>query len=298
MIVDNPNVDEIGSLQPKPSWRVRLARMPGPESLRTIRLTPKKRSCRRIRRRDRGHDGAHHHPEPERPAAAAPGGAQHRNSRPRGLRGRADRPGRNLYGPFRIVEHIPEQALRLEANVDYWGGDVQIEAAEVRFVPDGGVRATQVQTGEAHISRVIPGSALDKLKTVAGVNVMTIETTRTNGLYLDNERAPFDNVNTRRAVQSAIDTAAIGRVSARHRGRGSARRARGQRGDVRHPESRRAAGVLARAARDPGVRAPSRLAPVGRLAGAIPHRHARSTRPSCASSTCCSRFRRSSWRCS
>ena len=112
-------------------------------------------------------------------------------------------------GPFRIVEHVPEQALRLEANADYWGGDVQVEAAEVRFVPDGGVRVTQVQTGEAHISRVIPASALDKLKTVAGVNVMTVETTRTNGLYLNNERAPFDNVNARRAVQSAIDTAAI-----------------------------------------------------------------------------------------
>ena len=112
-------------------------------------------------------------------------------------------------GPFTIVEHIPDQALRLERNADYWGGDVQLAAAEMRFVPDGGVRATQVQTGEAHISRVIPASALEKLNTVAGVNVMSIETTRTNGLYLNNERAPFDNVNARRAVQSAIDTAAI-----------------------------------------------------------------------------------------
>ena len=112
-------------------------------------------------------------------------------------------------GPFRIVEHIPEQALRLEANADYWGGDVQLQAAEVRFVPDGGVRATQVQTGEAHISRIIPVSTLEKMKTVAGVNVLAIETARTNGLYLNNERAPFDNVNARRAVQSAVDAAAI-----------------------------------------------------------------------------------------
>ena len=112
-------------------------------------------------------------------------------------------------GPFRIVEHIPEQVLRLERNAGYWGGDVRLESAEVRFVPDGGVRATQVQTGEAHISRIIPVSALEKLETVAGVNVMAIETARTNGLYLNNERAPFDNVNARRAVQSAVDAAAI-----------------------------------------------------------------------------------------
>ena len=112
-------------------------------------------------------------------------------------------------GPFRIVEHVPEQALRLERNADYWGGDVQLQEAEVRFVPDGGVRATQVQTGEAHVSRIVPVSTLEKLKTVAGVDVMAIETARTNGLYFNNERAPFDNVDARRAVQSAVDAAAI-----------------------------------------------------------------------------------------
>ena len=112
-------------------------------------------------------------------------------------------------GPFIIVEDVPEQALRLERNADYWGGDVRLQEAEFRFIPDGGVRATQVQTGEAHISRVIPVSALEKMETVEGVNVMAIETARTNGLYFNNERPPFDNVNARRAVQSTIDAEAI-----------------------------------------------------------------------------------------
>ena len=112
-------------------------------------------------------------------------------------------------GPFTIVEHIAEQALRLERNAGYWGGDVQLDAAEVRFVPDSGVRATQVQTGEAHVSRIIPVSTLEKMKTVAGVKVLAIETARTNGLYLNNQRPPFDNANARRAVQSAIDVEAI-----------------------------------------------------------------------------------------
>ncbi len=112
-------------------------------------------------------------------------------------------------GPFRIVEYIPDQALRLERNVDYWGGVARLEAAEVRFVLDGGVRATQIQTGEAHISRIIPASALEKLESAPGVTVVSIETARTNGLYFNHERAPFDNVNVRRAVQGAIDVAAI-----------------------------------------------------------------------------------------
>ena len=112
-------------------------------------------------------------------------------------------------GPFRIVEHHPRQAVRLERNADYWGGDVRLQEAELRFIPDGGVRATQVQTGEAHISRVVPVSTLEKLRAVAGVNLIAIETPRTNGLYFNNAKPPFDNVLVRRAVRSAIDVSAI-----------------------------------------------------------------------------------------
>lgn len=112
-------------------------------------------------------------------------------------------------GPFRIAEHIPQQAVRLERNADYWGGDVRLEGAEVRFIPDGGVRATQVRTGEAHVSRIVPVSTLEKLGTVPGVNVLAIETPRTNGLYFNNGKPPFDDVNARRAVRSAIDASMI-----------------------------------------------------------------------------------------
>lgn len=112
-------------------------------------------------------------------------------------------------GPFRIVEHVPRQALRLTRNADYWGGDVRLQDAEMRFIPDGGVRATQVRTGEAQVSRNMPVSALDKLRSAPGVKVATMDTPRTNGLYFNNGKPPFDNVNARRAVRSAIDVEAI-----------------------------------------------------------------------------------------
>ena len=112
-------------------------------------------------------------------------------------------------GPFTIVEDIPQQAVRLQRNDNYWGEQAQITEAEVRFVPDGGVRATQVQTGEAQISRNIPVSALEKLKNAAGVKLITVATPRTNGLYFNHKKPPFDNTAVRRAVQSAIDAEAI-----------------------------------------------------------------------------------------
>ncbi len=112
-------------------------------------------------------------------------------------------------GPFEIVKDIPQQAIHLEANSAYWGGKVALESAEIHFIPDGGVRATQVQTGEVQISRSVPVSALGKLKSASGVKLISIETPRTNGLYFNNKKPPFDNVKARQAVQSAIDAAAI-----------------------------------------------------------------------------------------
>ena len=112
-------------------------------------------------------------------------------------------------GPFEITEDIPQQAVHLKRNDNYWGGKVALESAEVRFIPDGNVRATQVQTGESQISRNIPVSSLQKLKNASGVTVISIETPRTNGLYFNNEKAPFNNVKARQAVQAAVDARAI-----------------------------------------------------------------------------------------
>ncbi len=112
-------------------------------------------------------------------------------------------------GPFEIVEDIPRQALRLRRHDGYWGGPVQLAEAELRFIPDGGVRVTQVQTGEAHIARNLPVAAIDKLRRTSGLNVVTVETPRTNGLYFNNRTGPFANVALRRSVQSALDVQAI-----------------------------------------------------------------------------------------
>ncbi|WP_461037807.1 ABC transporter substrate-binding protein [Streptomyces mayteni] len=112
-------------------------------------------------------------------------------------------------GPFTIVEEVPQQSVRLERNASYWGGEVQLDAAEVRFVTDATLRATQIQTGEAQISRKMPITSVSSLTEQDGVTVETAELPRTTGLILNNARAPFDDERVRRAVQAAVDTAEI-----------------------------------------------------------------------------------------
>lgn len=112
-------------------------------------------------------------------------------------------------GPFTVTEEVPAQSLTLEANDNYWGGDVKLDSAEVRFVADGAARATQVQTGEAQIAKSLPVSSLGMLEGDTNVEVEKVPVTRTTVMLLNNSRPPFDDPLVRQAIQKAVDTQAI-----------------------------------------------------------------------------------------
>ena len=112
-------------------------------------------------------------------------------------------------GPFEPVSEKPKQSLTLDRNEAYWGGEVKLAGAEVRFITDGATRAAQVQTGEADISLSIPVSGLPALEADANVKVLKADSPRTATLYMNNGRAPFDDVDFRKAVRSALDLDAL-----------------------------------------------------------------------------------------
>jgi peptide/nickel transport system substrate-binding protein len=121
-------------------------------------------------------------------------------------------------GPFTITEETPQQGLTLKRNDAYWGTKAKVAAAEVRYIPDGNVRATQVRTGEAQIALNVPVAARKALANAAGVKLMTLETPRTTALYFNNKKAPLDNMKVRQAIQAALDLPAI--VAAIYEGAG------------------------------------------------------------------------------
>ena len=112
-------------------------------------------------------------------------------------------------GPFTVTDEVPRQSLSLERNEDYWGGEVNLDSAEVRFVVDGATRATQLQTGEAQIVRSIPAANLATVEGESGVEVQKLEVPRTTVMLLNNSRPPFDDPLVRQAIQHALDTQAL-----------------------------------------------------------------------------------------
>lgn len=128
---------------------------------------------------------------------------------PAAFEGESVDPFGHCTGPFEPVSEKPKQSLTLDRNEDYWGGEVQLAGAEIRFITDGATRAAQVQTGEADVSLSIPVSGLAALEADSNVEVLKADSPRTATLYMNNGKAPFDDVNFRKAVRSALDLDAL-----------------------------------------------------------------------------------------
>ena len=112
-------------------------------------------------------------------------------------------------GPFTVTEEVPQQSLALEANQNYWGGDVALDSAEVRFVEDGATRTTQLQAGEVHIAKSIPVANLMTVEGDSDLEVHQLGLARTTVMLLNNSRPPFDDPLVRQAIQKAVDTQSI-----------------------------------------------------------------------------------------
>ena len=128
---------------------------------------------------------------------------------PAAFKGESVDPFGHCTGPFKPVSEKPKQSLTLDRNEDYWGGKVQLAGAEVRFITDGATRTTQVQTGEADVSLSIPVSGLAALEGDSNVKLLKADSPRTATLYMNNGKAPFDDVDFRKAVRSALDLDAL-----------------------------------------------------------------------------------------
>lgn len=126
---------------------------------------------------------------------------------PAAFKGERVDPVRACTGPFTVVADVPGQGIKLERNANYWGGPVGYARAELRYVPDGQVRATMAQTGEAQIAAVLPVTALRTPP--ASLAVIAKDLPRVTSLYLNDAKPPLDDVRVRQAIQAALDISAI-----------------------------------------------------------------------------------------
>lgn len=114
-------------------------------------------------------------------------------------------------GPFKFVSWQTASQIVLERNDNWWGGEVL--PAEIVFRPiiEGTVRAIELEAGGIDIAYAL--EPRDYLRLVQENNprvvVDEIETLSTNYIGFNAQKAPFDDVRVRQAINHALDVGAI-----------------------------------------------------------------------------------------
>ena len=115
-------------------------------------------------------------------------------------------------GPYRLVNNEPGVEVVLEATPNYWGPVPYFKRVVVKYTPNEADRILLLK--RKAIDMVIgPNSMspknLKSLEGEPGLKVISLPDTVCNFIAMNMKKAPFDNVNVRRAINYAIPIQAI-----------------------------------------------------------------------------------------
>lgn len=112
-------------------------------------------------------------------------------------------------GPFKFVKWEKDQQIILERNDNYWGDKPKVKKVVFRVIPDNSARLMELQSGK--IDAAI-GINPDDVKTVeqdANLQVLMRPSMNVGYLAVNNEKAPFNNVKVRQAINYAVNKQAL-----------------------------------------------------------------------------------------
>lgn len=107
-------------------------------------------------------------------------------------------------GPYRFVEWVHDDYLKLEANEDYWGGAPEVKRTTFKVIPEASTRVAALLVGEVDAIEVVPPEEVPRLEADENVRVLPADDFRFY-FFAMNQKPPFDDVRVRQAVSYAID---------------------------------------------------------------------------------------------
>ncbi|MBF9014086.1 MULTISPECIES: ABC transporter substrate-binding protein [unclassified Oceanispirochaeta] len=108
-------------------------------------------------------------------------------------------------GAFKFVSWIKDDNMVFERNPDYWGGDVYLDRLIIKVIPDATARWLSLKKGEVDVIDFPSPEDLEEMQNTAGIKVIQQAGLNVGYLALNNEKAPYDNVKVRQAMNYAID---------------------------------------------------------------------------------------------
>ncbi len=120
-------------------------------------------------------------------------------------------------GPYRLVEYNPDQTYLLEANADYAMGTPLADQISLAVIPEPSTAFAALRAGEVDmVSSIVEAQLVEEFQNDGDLDVQIGPGFGSTMLNINNERAPLDNPDVRRALglavnpQELIDTVLLG----------------------------------------------------------------------------------------
>jgi peptide/nickel transport system substrate-binding protein len=108
-------------------------------------------------------------------------------------------------GPFMFVSFEPGASIELVKNPNYWGEEPKIDRVIIQYSKDAASRTLLLKSGDVDITRDVLQSEYASLEADPELDVTSKETLRTYFMYINEGKAPFDDVRVRQALSYALD---------------------------------------------------------------------------------------------
>lgn len=108
-------------------------------------------------------------------------------------------------GPYMLTEMTPGQDIKMKVNPHYGGKKPAIENIIFKVVKDPSAQRLQLENGDLDIGDGIPMDQIDQMRSNKAVQVIESPSLLTNIVYMNNKKAPFDDVKVRQAVSYSVD---------------------------------------------------------------------------------------------
>jgi peptide/nickel transport system substrate-binding protein len=122
-------------------------------------------------------------------------------------------------GPYQFDSWMTGDRVELVRFEDYHGTPANIARVVIRNVPENANRAIEVETGGAHIAYDIAPTDISRIEDNDDLIMLRTPNFSTTYVGFNCEKAPFDDVRVRQAINYAVNMDAI--VEAVYRGAGS-----------------------------------------------------------------------------
>jgi dipeptide transport system substrate-binding protein len=112
-------------------------------------------------------------------------------------------------GPFSFVSFKKDIVIRYHTFADYWRGKQPIDDLVFSITPNPAVRLAKLKAGECQVMAFPNPADIDRIVADPSLTLLRQEGLNIGYLAMNATRPPFDDLRVRRAVNLAIDKAAI-----------------------------------------------------------------------------------------